>query len=92
MCDFETSVSVWAHNFNPAWTVKNAGCTDVLLVTGIARDKADGLVGSLQGLYQDSTLEIRDIHNVCLWAEDTSLIGQKRDARNRASAVNGRES
>lgn len=90
MCDFETSVSVWSHNFSTEWRTKNSGCTDVLLVLGISRDRADGLVERLQGLYQDSTLEIRDIHNVCVWAKDASLIGQKRDARLRADSSGGR--
>jgi hypothetical protein len=85
MCDFETSVSVWTHNPDPDWMERNAGLTDVRLVDGISRAAANVLVDRLHLMYSDVTLEIRDIHNVCVWASDESAewVGQKRDARDR---------
>jgi hypothetical protein len=82
MCDFDTSVSVWTHNSDPAWLAKNAGCTDVLMITGISRVKADGLAARLIEMGH-TEVEIRDIHNVCVWATDHLLVGLKRDARLR---------
>jgi len=83
MCNFETSVSVWTHRFDKEWMDNNGGCSDVLLVDGIRRGRADGLVERLKATYGDDVLEIRDIHNVCVWSDDESLIGKKRDARLR---------
>jgi hypothetical protein len=83
MCDFESSVSVWTHSTDAEWLEGNAGCTDVRLIDGISRDKANSLVNRLRDVYTDGDLEIRDIHNVCLWASDPSIVGTDRSARAR---------
>ena len=79
MCDFETSVSVWTHTADEEWLTRN-GCSDVLLISGISRDKADSLVRRMGEVYRDTGLEIRDNHNVCVWSTDHTLVGTKRDA------------
>jgi hypothetical protein len=79
----EARVSVWTHSYHPEWTEKNAGISDMLLIIGITRTQADSLVDRLTLAYADEALEIRDIHNVCVWATDPSLVGQDRSARNR---------
>lgn len=78
MCDFDTSVSVWTHNTDPAWLEKDAGCTGVLMITGISRIKADSLAQRLIELGHE--VETRDIHNVCVWSTNHLLVGLKRNA------------
>lgn len=79
MSDFETSVSVWTH-IDDEERLRRHGCSDVLLITGIPRGKADSLVQQLIEIYRDTRLEIRDIRNVCVWSTDHMLVGIKRDA------------
>lgn len=83
MCTFDTSVSVWTHRTDREWLDHNGGCTDVLLVMNISHNAAVILVERLAETYGDTTLEIRNVHNVCLWANTPELIGTNRDARNR---------
>lgn len=80
MCDFETSVSVWSHTDDPRHLDRNAGCTDILLITGISRNRADALVQQLIDFADLNVLEIRDIHNVCVWSTDGHLVGTDRNA------------
>lgn len=49
--------SVWARSRDPEWTAQNQ-CSDVLVLFGVDKGKAEGLVNRLQLLYRDKTLEI----------------------------------
>ncbi|MBD3004626.1 hypothetical protein [Streptomyces sp. 5-10] len=45
--------AVWTRNESPEWLEKNAGCTDMLLVTDLEKQQAESLVERLHEVYGD---------------------------------------
>lgn len=63
MTAFEEQHSLWTYDHDPAWTDRNCGMADRLLMVGLPKTSAMAGANHLADIYRGHTFEVRDIHN-----------------------------
>lgn len=60
---FDQQCSLWTFDEDPAWTDRNCGTSDRLLMVGLEQTAAMSGANHLADIYRGDTFEVRDVHN-----------------------------